>query len=137
MLLLAVLGLLVGGLARGSAALQWGSFAASAVAALVPAVGGLRQRLARAYGGASAEAPADQQVDEAAALDRGSEPAELGTRSGAPVDSGLAAAAHPAAQLPAVAEGFPAPTRPEPPRTPAASRGWRGSRSATCCWCWT
>jgi membrane protein implicated in regulation of membrane protease activity len=45
-LLLVALGLLAGGLAQGSAALQWGSFAASALAALVLAVGELRRRRA-------------------------------------------------------------------------------------------
>jgi hypothetical protein len=43
-LLLVALGLLAGGLAQGSAALQWGSFAASALAALTLAVGAFRGR---------------------------------------------------------------------------------------------
>jgi hypothetical protein len=47
-LLLVALGLLAGGLAQGSAALQWGCFAASALAALTLAVGELRRRKALA-----------------------------------------------------------------------------------------
>jgi hypothetical protein len=50
LLLLVAVGLLAGGLAQGSATLQWGSFAASALAALVLAVGELRRRRAAAAG---------------------------------------------------------------------------------------
>jgi hypothetical protein len=53
LLLLVALGLLGGGLARGSAPLLWGSFAASALAALVLAVGELRRR----RGGAPSAVP--------------------------------------------------------------------------------
>jgi hypothetical protein len=48
LLLLGAVGLLVGGLAQGSAALQWASFAASALAALVLALGEFRRRRAAA-----------------------------------------------------------------------------------------
>ena len=54
-LLLVAVGLLAAGLAQGSATLQWGSFAASAVAALVLAVGELQRRRS-----AAAAAPADR-----------------------------------------------------------------------------
>jgi hypothetical protein len=59
-LLLVAVGLLAGGLAQGSAALQWGSFAASALAAVVLAVGELRRRRAAdgAVGARKAEAAA-------------------------------------------------------------------------------
>jgi hypothetical protein len=45
-LLLVAVGLLAGGLAQGSAALQWGSFAASALAAVTLGAGELRRRRA-------------------------------------------------------------------------------------------
>ena len=119
-LLLVALGLLAGGLAQGSAALQWGSFAASALAALALAVGELRQRRARADGAASAEGAAGQQVDEVAAPDEPRPRAEVGARSIAAAGTApgaVAGAARPAgqgaAQLPAVAES-----------TPAAEEAW-------------
>ncbi|MBB3675605.1 hypothetical protein FHX36_001340 [Modestobacter versicolor] len=82
LLLLVALGLLAGGLAQGSAPLQWGSFAASALAALVLAVGELRRRRAEAAGAPQEEAdvPAEAEVGAlvsapAAAPPRAAEPA--------------------------------------------------------------
>ena len=59
-LLLAALGLLVSGMAQGSAALQWSSFAASALSAVILTVGELRRWRAGPDGGraAPAERPA-------------------------------------------------------------------------------
>jgi hypothetical protein len=51
MLLLVAVGLLVAGLVQGSPALQWGSFAASALAAVLLVVGEVRQRRAERQGG--------------------------------------------------------------------------------------
>ena len=64
-LLLVALGLLAGGLAQGSAALQWGSFAASALAALALGVGELRRRRAGADDEQAVDAPAERERAEA------------------------------------------------------------------------
>ena len=89
-LLLAALGMLAAGLAQGSAALQWGSFAASALAAIVLAVGELRRRR-----------QTSQDDDESAAV-----PAEVGAR----------AEAGPAPRTVATGGGSPAMTAPAPDR---------------------
>jgi hypothetical protein len=79
-LLVVAVGLLAGGLAQGSATLQWGSFAASALAVLVLAVGELRRRRAAAADDARslpARVAAEPEVGA-----RGSTPA--GSRDSAP-----------------------------------------------------
>jgi hypothetical protein len=65
-LLVVALGLLAVGLAQGSAALQWGSFAASALAALVLAVGELRRRRVAAEVDRDAAPEGGRQADPAA-----------------------------------------------------------------------
>ena len=83
-LLLAALGLLAAGLAQGSAALQWGSFAASALAAVVLGIGELSRRRQTTVDDAQpATAPA---------------PAEVGARTGtvaAPAEEGGGSPASP------------------------------------------
>jgi hypothetical protein len=60
LLLLVAVGLLAGGLAQGSATLQWGSFAASALAAVVLALGEVRRRRSAARQPAPARAVASE-----------------------------------------------------------------------------
>jgi len=77
-LLLVALGLLAAGLTQGSAALQWGSFAASALAALVLGVGELHRRR---------QSRADDDEPATAAV-----PARVGARAGtaaAPSEDGV------------------------------------------------
>jgi hypothetical protein len=92
-LLLVAVGLLAGGLAQGSAALQWGSFAASALAALTLGAGELRRRRAD-----PADDPADDQADPvpaevSPALAGAGRPLVTGQHTGL---GGLAAPAEPA-----------------------------------------
>jgi hypothetical protein len=106
-LLLVALGLLAGGLAQGSAALQWGSFAASALAALVLARGELRRRRAATADGRDAAAsPAATRTEVSA---RAAAPAEAGLPGGATAPAPVAPADAPSA-----------PAAPEPAREPAA-----------------
>jgi hypothetical protein len=85
-LLLVAVGLLAGGLAQGSSLLEWSSFGASALAALVLAAGEVRQRLRRRAARAP-EAPGGRREPVAAAVP--TQPAEVeGTAPGlaAPVE---------------------------------------------------
>jgi hypothetical protein len=80
-LLIVAVGLLAGGLAQGSAALQWGSFAASLLAALVLGIGELRRRRA-----------SPEPAESAADADRpGAVPAEVPAMAGASAAEGTAA----------------------------------------------
>ena len=94
-LLIVAVGLLAGGLAQGSAPLQWGSFAASLLAALVLGLGELRRRRAAREPAGSAAVDGDEPAAAAA---------EVPAMAGAPVAEETAATdpvAQPVAQPPA------------------------------------
>jgi hypothetical protein len=95
-LLLVAVGLLAGGLAQGSATLQWGSFAASALAVLVLAVGEFRRRRAAAADDARsvpARVAAEPEVGALSSTPAGSrDPAPASAPPAAPVSGGAATA---------------------------------------------
>jgi hypothetical protein len=127
-LLLVALGLLAGGLAQGSAALQWGSFAASALAALTLAVGAFRGRgSGRPEDGLPAGAAAEP--TQAGAL---AAPAPAPAEPGGPAGTSTPSAAVPAAGPASEPAGEPAePSAPEAdPPAPAHSAGAASAHAA-------
>ena len=104
-LLLVAVGLLAVGLGEGSAALQWSSFAASALAAVVLVVGEVRRRRAAP---AAEQAPVDRTAGSAAAAGPIAEPApraEEASSPAAPPPPAHAAHAAPAAAHASVPAG--------------------------------
>jgi hypothetical protein len=110
-LLFVAIGLLAGGLAQGSAALQWASFGASALAALVLGLGELRRRRAADREGSpeSASVPAP-----------GSASARV-VAPGTSAPAGTPPTAPPPTAPPPTAPATPPPTAPATPAPPAAS----------------
>ena len=108
-LLLVAVGLLAAGLADGSAALQWSSFSASVLAAVVLVVGEVRRRRATRAGG---EAPAGT----AAATAEPAPPrAEEPPAAEAPAPAAPPPAAHTAPAAPGAHASVPAGPAGEPP----------------------
>jgi hypothetical protein len=125
-LLLVALGLLAGGLAQGSAALQWGSFAASALAAMTLAVGAFRgRRSGRSQNGLPAGADAEPTHPGALAAPA---PTERGGPPGTSTPSTAAPAAEPGSES-AVEPVEPSAPEAGPP-APAHSAGATSAHAA-------